>query len=283
MGQSIKKFGGTVRVEILVCTKDRHSELALLIQSLLNQDFKDWDLMILDDASGTPIDYAHFIQKLIIECKKAGHRVISMRNPESFGVCYARNYLNDVYIKRSRAEFALRLDDDVILDSDYITKLLKVIDAGYDVASGVTTSYGNLDFKRNVSFIGDVINVHKFNKEGEIILNKDDCGIGYTSQKILKTHQFRSCALFKRDVVDNIEYPSNLTKVGFREEGFYSFKCLIKGYKIGVDTIADAHHFQAPSGGTRSPSYSSDVQLDNETFLKWCKKMYKKHGDFLNG
>ena len=213
--------------------------------------------------------------------KLEGHKFVILRNERSDGVCAARQKLNEYVLKHSKSEYIARLDDDVILEKDYLERLLNAIKQGYDVASGITPLFGSPELKREVSFVMPVINKHSFDSGGNLIEAKDDCGFSYIEEAIIPTHQFRSCALFKREVVEKIKYEDNLTRVGFREEGFYSFRSIIAGFKIGVDVQAKAWHFAAPSGGTRSPEYAQNVQLDDETFRKWCKKQYEKHGDFL--
>ena len=99
-----------MRTTIHVTSKDRHSELALLIQSLRTQTNKDWDIMILDDASGTPVTACHFLMSLLNRIKLEGHCVQLIRNEMSYGVCRARQLLID------KDEFnnplTCRLDDD---------------------------------------------------------------------------------------------------------------------------------------------------------------------------
>lgn len=269
------------RIEVLICTKDRWSELALCLQSLSTQTYQDFDVMILDDASGNPILNCNFLQRIFQHLKIQGHRVIIFRNDMSVGVCFARNRLNTEYLKMSDNEYSCRIDDDVVLNPDYLSKLVGVIDSGFDIASGVTPLIGVPEWKRESKFVSPIINRHELDKEGNLIAMNDDCGYSYLDEKILPTHQFRSCALFKRAVVENIKYEENLSFVGFREEGFYSFRSLIKGYKIGVNTNAIAWHFAAPSGGTRSPEYQVNVTNDNNIFLDWSKRMFLKHGNFL--
>ena len=268
-------------IDILVTTKDRHSELSLLIQSLLNQTYKDWDLYILEDGSGTPMFNCYFLQKIIQDAKLKGHKVMQIRNEISVGNCKAREQLRQVQKEKGIGEFVCRLDDDVILEKSYLQKMLDVIHSGFDLASGVTPSFGMPEFIREVKYVKPIINYHEFDKEGNLIKFNDDCGMEYDEGIILPTHQFRSCALMKAEVSHEIAYEDNLSFVAFREEGFYSFRAILAGYKLGVHTGAKAYHLQCPSGGTRLQNYMQCVQLDDETFKKFAKKQYKKRGDFL--
>lgn len=279
------------RISIHICTKDRHSETALLLQSLRTQTYQAFDIIILDDASGSPVNSCHFIMALINRLKLEGHKVKLLRNNISYGVCAARNTCieNDHY----NNEFTCRLDDDCIPQPDYLKRLLDVIEHGYDIATGVIPLLATPELIREPSTGNCLICEHKIDKEGNLISNKDELAycyrkigkdiiietgktpehkLNYDSEAIiLDCHQFRTNALYKSIIHEKVKYPTNLTKVGFREEGFFSLKALSEGYKIGVDLHAVAYHLQTPSGGCRTPDYAECVQIDHETFLKWIK------------
>ncbi len=268
------------RVSVQICTKDRHSELALLLQSLRTQSYQDFDLVILDDASGAPILKCQFLVSLIHRMKLENHKFKIIRNNQSFGCCAARNKcikeddFNNLY--------TLRLDDDVILEADYIDRLLDIIKFfDYDMATGVVPLLMHPEIKRKVEKVGNIINEHKFNKEGKLIMNKDELGYCYIEEKVIPTHQFRTNCLYKSEINKKVKYPDNLTTVAFREEGFFSFGAILEGYKIGVNTGAVCYHLQTPSGGNRRQDYNECVKIDEDTWRKWLKKKFDKHGDFL--
>jgi len=268
------------RITIQVCSKDRHSELGLLLQSLRTQTFQDWDIIIGDESS-TPIASCNFLIMLINRLKHEGHGVELIRHGTSQGVCFIRNVLikKNPWIKN---KYSARLDDDVILESNYLEKMVYGLKLGYDIMSGVTPTLNTPLWKRENKRVKPLINDIKIDSKGNITKYTDDCGIGYIDSDIIPATNFRSNAVYKTKVTnDNIKYPNNLTKVGFREEAFFSFSAILKGYKIGVDTGAIAWHLQSPSGGCRTPDYSECVQIDEQTFRKWVKRLYKKHGDFI--
>lgn len=269
-----------MRITIHICNRDRWTELALLLQSLRTQTYQDWDLLICDDASGTPILQSNFIVALLNRIKLEKHKIKVIRNDQSFGCCYARNRCIEEDDFNNPLTF--RCDDDVILEDTYLTRLLIVINEGYDMASGVIPLLAHPEIKRDIKFVGKIINEHKLDKEGNLIKNADDCGYGYMRHIILPTHQFRTNCLYKSEINKKVKYPDNLTTVAFREEGFFSLGAMIEGHKIGVDTGAVAYHLQTPSGGNRRQDYAECVKIDEETFKKWIKKMFKKHGDFLS-
>ncbi len=269
-----------MRTTIHICNRDRWTELGFVLQSLRDQTYQDWDLIILDDASGSPILQSHFLIALLNRIKLENHKVKVIRNNQSFGCCYARNKC--IEDDDFGNPLTCRLDDDIIMMPDYLERLINVINLGYDMASGVIPLISIPEIKRDTKFIKPIINEHKLDDKGNIIQQKDDCGYCYLQDEIIPTHQFRTNALYKSEIHKKVKYPNNLTTVAFREEGFFSFGAIINGYKLAVDTGAVCYHLQTPSGGNRRPDYAECVKIDEETWRKWVKKMFIKHGDFLS-
>ena len=54
---------------IHICTRDRANEVYGLLVSLLNQTYKDFNILIMDDGSGTPITNFYFINYIIQRLK----------------------------------------------------------------------------------------------------------------------------------------------------------------------------------------------------------------------
>jgi hypothetical protein len=268
------------RITIMIATRDRHSEIALCIQGLRTQSFQNWDLIIADESQ-TPIQNCHFLMYLINRIKLEGHKVKLIRNNLLNGVCYIRNLL----IKENdfNNTYSARIDDDVILESDYLQKMITGLELGYDIMSGVTPHMASPQWERQPELIGKVINDIELDSNGNISKYNDDCGMCYDTKDsiILPATNFRSCAVYKSELETDIKYPDNLSFVGFREELWFSIKAILLNKKIGVDISARAYHFITPSGGCRFPDYPQKVQQDEETTRKWIAQKYNDKGDFI--
>jgi len=260
-------------VACLINTRDRPTEVALLLQSLRTQEYKDFDIYILDDCGGTPLPTYHFFNCMITRLKLEGFKVFLDRTQFNHGVSKARQKIVDWAMKREYKYF-VRVDDDVILEPDYISRLLSCLEKGYDLASGVTIPMTGPTLKRNPKFLKRIINRVILDKEGNYILNGDDCGVGYTESVILPAHHFRSCALYKTEIhKKGINYiPTPLTNHGFREEQIFSYRLQLAGYKIGIDTGAINYHQLTPSGGERFPDQNDKVKKNQEAFERWTKE-----------
>lgn len=270
----VKKM--TKRVTIHVCTLNRHAELVLLLQSLRTQTYQNWDLVILDQSQ-VQIESVDYLVKLINRIKLENHFVnILYDKPQ--GVCYARNKI--IEQDHFNNPLVCRLDDDVIIEQDYLERLVRLINKGYDIASGVTPILWDDGILKDNSTVDKIINEKRFDKRGNIIHYGDDCGQQYLYEEYFDSDEFRSCAMMTRKVIENVKYPINLSSVGFREEAFFSLKARWLGFKIGVDVKAVAYHVISGSGGVRDKDYQNKVISDNNYFIKWSKEQYNKHGDF---
>lgn len=264
-------------IAILVNTKDRPTEVALLLQSLITQTEQNFDVFILDDCSGTLLQNYHFFNCLVNRIKETDHRVFIKRTEFSEGVTKARHKIVEwVRSTPFKYEYYLRVDDDVVLEPDYIERLIDVINKGYDLASGVTVPMASPSIKRDPAFLHGVANRVVLDEEGNYIWNGDDCGIEYTVSVILPIHHFRSCALYKAEIHDKVSYcPSPLSWHGFREEQIFSYKILMAGFKMGIDTCAINYHQMTPSGGERSTQTNENTMFNQEQLEKFTKDNVK--------
>lgn len=266
------------RITVHVTSKDRSSELALMLHSLLYQTYKEFDIMILDDAWGTPImGNFKFLHDVINRLKIRGHGIGLLRNDVSYGVCKARQRLVDEDIFKDNP-YMLRLDDDQVLEPDYMERLVKAMkqfpNAG--IVSGVTPLLSGPDFKRSsmhFSFNRGIVNRMEVNDMGDVVSYADDCGMLYDDGGVLPAHNFRSSALMKREMFDKgLCYEKGLSMTGFREECFLSLRALLMGYKCYVDLQAIAWHAPALSGGCRASDYVQRVQLDDRNMREWVRE-----------
>ena len=83
-----------------------------------------------------------------------------------------------------------------------------------------------------------------------------------------------SCALYKTLLhKDGVNYtPTRLSKHGFREEQIFSYRALMKGYKLGCDTGAIAWHLMTPSGGERFADSNELIQLNEMVLREFTKE-----------
>lgn len=264
-------------MDINIITKDRVTELTLLLQSLRTQSMQDFNVYILDDASGTPLTNYHFFNCMVQRLKFEGHAVFIIRNDTSLGAARSRQKLVEYTLKHGDSDYVCRLDDDVVLEPNFLKLLLLGHRKGFDIMSGVTPNMNMPLMQRENRFVQPIINRVVLDKEGRFLVNMDDCAHTYLKNELLPAHHFRSNASIKREVHEKVSYEDTLCQHSFREEQFFSFRALIKGYTIGVDTGAIAFHFASPSGGERSHADAKEQSLLNQKLLnRWVKRKVKE-------
>lgn len=270
-----------MRIAIMIGYRDRPTELALLLESLWHQTYKDFDIFISDDCSGSPINQYHFLMCVINKLNDLGNHVFYSRNDFNLGVSKNRQKLVDWVKETSDYPLMSRIDDDVILEPNYFEILMRTIKEGWDLVTGVTPFVGQSQFKRESRFIQPVGNKVILDKEGNFLFNGDDFGIQYNDEAVIPIHHFRSCALYKTKIHDQVSYDSRLTKHGFREEEILSFKLIVAGFKMVVNTSAIAWHLLTPSGGERFSDSNELIKLNEQVLKEFTKELYQKHGDFI--
>jgi len=272
-----------MKIDIMLCTKDRPSEVGLLLQSLRTQTHQAFDIFIYDDRSGIPLTQHHFIQCIINLLKQENHRVFIFREEQiRYGVTKLRQILVDKILKLGTGEAIMRLDDDNILQPDYIEKLVETLNAGYDIASGLVPVAFKGTIKRETKFVKPFIADIELDKDGSIKKFGDDCGFKYIESEIIPSPHFRSMALIRKEVHEKVKYEYNLGYCSFREEEFFSFRALVAGFKIGVHTGAISYHLCTPSGGERTPEFQNNLKFNHELLNKFTQELYKEHGDFIS-
>lgn len=261
------------KIAILINVRDRPTELALLLQSLRTQTVQDFDVFILDDCSGTSLNAYHFLNCMFTRIKCENHRIFLKRTDFPHGVSRARQAVVDWALEKGDYLYTLRVDDDVILEPDYLSRLLKVIDAGYDIASGITTPMIVPTFSREPEYLHGIVNRIILDDKGNYVMNGDDCGWKYTDSVILPAHHFRSCAMIKRAVHDKVKYyPTRLSKHGFREEQIFSYNAQMLGFRIGVDTGSVNYHQCTPSGGERFAESQNMIMFNQKVLEEFTRE-----------
>jgi GT2 family glycosyltransferase len=268
-----------MKVAIAITTKDRATELSLLLQAFRTQTEKDFEVWIMEDRSNVPLPNHHFFNCIVNRMRDEGNPVIYHQNNLNLGLPRVRQKLMDKIIKESNCKYVLTIDDDVIPERDYIEKLLDGINKGFDFVSGVIPPMIQPAWKRDTKFVKPMIDDYKF-KDGKLI-HGDECGFGYTSSDIIPSHHFRSGGLGRKELFAKTKYPDFLGGCSFREEDFFSIEAILNGFKFAVNTGAVIWHQMTPSGGNRDPNYEANIRANIDLFENWLKKKIEKHGNFL--
>jgi len=246
---------------------------------LLLQSHKEWDLILVDSSNPATTDWK-YNSDIIGRIKLGGHRYKYVRDDTNKGVAHSRN----VAIKEDDFnDVCIRIDDDSILDIDYIKNLASTYEKktkeGIKVGGigGVVPLLGAPVWERNSKDI-KMLNEVKFNIEGTEFTLGDEGAFTYYPNVIVESHHLRSSFLFsKKAAFEGGLHPEYYGMTGFREETDFCLRMLMKGYKFFTDTSAICWHQMAPSGGVRTKDYREQVRRCDEHFKKLVIK-WRKNG-----
>jgi glucosyl-dolichyl phosphate glucuronosyltransferase len=119
------KMPHSLTVSVIIPTKNRSADLARTIETLLQQTVQPLELIIVDQSPSPS-----FRKKISIHTQ-------CIHDPALSGASVARN----VAMEHARGDIWLFLDDDVLLDPDFIEKILEAYDEKVAGVSGIITNY----------------------------------------------------------------------------------------------------------------------------------------------
>src|SRR4051812_34148452 len=102
-------------VSVVICTRNRGAEILGTIQSVIANDFVDFELIIIDQSTSD-------VTAAIVEPFLGDERVRYIRTHET-GVSRSRNRS----LSEARCEFVLNTDDDCVVAPDWIAASVRAL------------------------------------------------------------------------------------------------------------------------------------------------------------
>lgn len=172
------------KVSIIMSAYNRQDTIAKSIESVINQTYKNWELIIVNDQS---TDNTENVIKRYLD----DSRIIYVVNEKNMGAGYSRwnafNYLTGDYI--------MFLDSDDYFNKDNVAKLVnasKIYDADF-VNCGVRTFVIEADGEKTLS---------EFIPQGKMLIGKD---VFYIDKGDI-SGRFLSASLTRKKMWDDVEY-----------------------------------------------------------------------------
>lgn len=110
-------------IDVLVPTRDRPAALAVTLTSLLAQTASPLRIVVSDQGDAHPVQTQRETQAVLRVLRARGHRVETLRHLPRRGLAEHRQFL----LEQARAPYLLFLDDDVVLESDLVSRLRATI------------------------------------------------------------------------------------------------------------------------------------------------------------
>lgn len=218
------------KASVIIPTYNRNEDLIRAISSVLKQEFKEFELIIVDQS----INHDQITQRFLRNLKDKRFRYYKVTPPS---LPAARNF----GASKAIGEIIIFIDDDVELKPNFIKEHVAAYSKSHQIGAvagrirGVTEEESNQLFK--ISPSGKRTGSFNYPHDGEVMA-------------------VRGCNMsFRKDVLIEIGgFDSGFIKDAYREDTDASFRVRKAGYTISYKSKADLIHFDAREGGCRDDS-----------------------------
>ena len=260
-----------IRLDIGIPTKNRASYVALLIQSLRAQTFQEWDLILVDDSdSGNELSQHHFLVELLKLIAHEGHRFLVIRGLQK-GAPYGHN----IALSVAKHPYLVRIDDDILLQPDFLEKLVEVVQKSKEPIGAVGGVYPDLsrwlEGKSGKPYLDNPEEGFFFFPIGSLNLLGLHQRTCYTKGEPVRVEHLYSTFLYNVTAVREVGgFPLCYSPFGEGEETDLTYRLHHCAYPLYVHPLALGWHLLAPKGGRRQkredlPEY---FEQDKSTLLK---------------
>ncbi|RXA19352.1 glycosyltransferase family 2 protein [Methanosarcina sp. MSH10X1] len=224
-------------VSIILPTYNRAAILGVCIESVLNQSYTNWELLISDDCStdNTVEVIKHYVSRDI--------RITGVTHEQNLGLPRNRN----TALSAAKGKLVFFIEDDLVLHKDCLEKLVSTYNS-FDTHNIVivprlieNTEPDQEAVRRNVPFYVNRLTGEIFNNYGQ------------DSGSVLEVDIGHACCLYPRDKLQAIGgYEEEAYKGTYcREESDLNMRLINRGFKFYFQPAAVADHNRVGTGGCR--------------------------------
>ena len=264
----------TSRILVEISTKDRDPILGSVIFGLIQQTYKEWDLLIINDGS-REVGYSNAAKFAIRFARHAGHEVSVI---DGSHISQAHNHNMALYGYR-QYKYIMRCDDDLPFNKFTLEYLYETITSFDDVAAvgGLwfdvnPPEYFGAHYGDRQEIIGPV-DMHPActGKVDSVNSNWQQRMYHSTSRPFSVEHVYSNCMYDTEKMREVGGWPEVYSRgVAHGEETDGTYRLYLAGYKLLVDPRVTGNHLRV-GGGIRS---TRDVkQVQSMDLLKWQSRL----------
>jgi len=176
------------KVSIIIPTINRRGKLKNCLESISNNDYGNYEIIVIDNGSSYDID------KLFIEINIAPNKLI--KNFKNEGLAKARNQ----GIAIASGQYLLFIDDDNVIDNQMINHLVNKLNVNTDSGIVAPKTYYKSEPHR-IWFYGAGINLMTSRKEFPYYNVIDDKNQLSNDLQVSSVH---NCFMISREIIDRI-------------------------------------------------------------------------------
>lgn len=219
-------------ISIIIPNYNGKHHLKTCFDSLRNQSFRDFEIILVDNASSD--DSINFTNENYSEV-----RIIKLNYNTGFAKAVNEG------IKRSNSEFILLLNNDTECDREFLTEMMKGVVE--ETVGSVACKMLNFDDRNFIDDAGDFIKL----KGSPYARGYEERDIGQYNDSGFIFGACAGAALYRRKIFDEI---------GFFDEDFFayyedvdlSFRMQLSGYKCFYNPKAVCYHKRGSTSGAKS-------------------------------
>ena len=277
---ALRPAGAGPDLTIGIPVKDRPVELALLLQSLLNQTFQAFTVLLVDDCQETDfLNENSTVRGLLTLLERSGSPVAMIEGDRK-----GPQYCGQRILENAGTELIFRIDDDVVLLPDCLEKMVAVIRDGYDAVGPIYLDPGR---RMSEQAMPDGTTREELMKVGRVYWKEDlflsgilQVNLHPTEAPVPVEHLNSGFLYRKAAALKAGGYFLGYSVVGHREETDISYRMFMTGARLAVAPAARAYHFHPAYGGIRETRgqqmrqslWDSDEEIFRERMRGWMNK-----------
>ncbi len=256
-----------MRVNVCVATKNRTDMLHQLLWSLIRQERREWDLVIVDD-SDVPVKWESLgvYPRLFREIIRTGHDIRVAPGPgvSRIGAAYQAGFQT---AKQDNPLF-LRVDDDSWLEPDYLSRLVAVMERDDVAACGGLFLHPGSDIETlpadddrlkhaRIAHLSDTVNIQWFR---------------HAQADLIPVEHLTANILFSSRWLERVGGFESILYNQHRDETQVTWRLHVEGGRLFVNPAAVAWHLRGVNGGARG--HRAEVYLeDHRRFMAQRRTM----------
>ncbi len=213
------------KVSIIILNWNGWEDTLECLESLYQITYPNYEVIVVDNDSKN-----QSVKKIKSWAEKAPERLLIIENDKNYGFTGGNNIAINQILKKGRSEYILLLNNDTVVDKNFLTELIKVAEKKENIGIlGSKIYYYNFQGRKDViQSVGTKVNLYtaRFSNYGNKQIDKKqfennkfvDCICG-------------ACLLIKREVVQDIGLLNNIFFAYF-EDVDWGLRAKKKGYQV---------------------------------------------------
>ncbi|MFA6485787.1 MAG: glycosyltransferase family 2 protein [Candidatus Magasanikbacteria bacterium] len=257
------------RLTIGLLTWNGAKHLPALFESLKKQSFRDFELIVLDNCS---TDGSHSV--ILSKAKDLLVSFQLIQNERNVGFAAGQNQI----FALSDSEYYLALNQDIVLSSDCLEKVIKCLDAHTNIASATPKLFKWDSEKKIQTTIVDSFGL-KVSRSRRVVDIKKFDDERFANQNYIKIFGVSgACAFYRRSAIDTVGGLFDPMFFAYKEDVDLAYRLNSAGYDSVLVLGASAYHVRT---GADSGSDSNHAQAFNKQRQSDLVKYYSYRNHLL--